>query len=279
MKSSTAPPKKTRVTKARRVGGGVPIDEMRRLMRVYGSIKCLRRRQKPEGDEGAKDDSVKRKFYRWFPDLDERFEKDAGGHYRPKFGHEAEMKYREEMRTVDGEDLTRKRVMRRKQRLVGMSAKAPTTKSSTVSTDFARVSPGPPPHAMSSLSFPKRVEEWGIGTVDELASDHNLRMESADSVAGTEPLDCSFIAEGGIFDDVEGIFYGQTNQDCQDTIVSSDSTSISLEEQGPQSSEESDFADIQDMLDKTIEECCEEILGSDDDNSGVSSFLFGMISG
>ena len=56
---------------------GVPFEEMRRLMDVYGSTKCLHKRQSPKGDDGnAKVDSAKRKFYRWFLDLDEWFERD-----------------------------------------------------------------------------------------------------------------------------------------------------------------------------------------------------------
>lgn len=103
-------------------GSGVPFDEMRRLMEVYGSTKCLRKRQTPLGSNGTRNaavkiDSVKRKFYRWFPDLDERFERDKEtGLYEPKFGHEFELKYREEMRKKDGESLTSKRARCRKMR-------------------------------------------------------------------------------------------------------------------------------------------------------------------
>ena len=63
-----------------------------------------------------KADSVKRKFYRWFPDLDERFERDRDGFYRPKSGHEVEMQYREKMRMKDGQLLNKKRVTGRKQK-------------------------------------------------------------------------------------------------------------------------------------------------------------------
>ena len=49
--------------------------EMKRLMRAYGSLKCLRNRTPKDPDKAAKVESVKRKFYRWFPDLDQRFER------------------------------------------------------------------------------------------------------------------------------------------------------------------------------------------------------------
>ncbi|KAL9181625.1 hypothetical protein ACHAXT_010430 [Thalassiosira profunda] len=89
----------------------VPFDEMKRLMRVYGSLKCLRNRTSSASDKAAsvKPESVKRKFYRWFPDLDERFERTEGA----KAGHEAEMAYREGMRKADQESLVKKRNSKR----------------------------------------------------------------------------------------------------------------------------------------------------------------------
>jgi len=83
-------------------------EEMKRLMRVYGPTKCLRyRKSKLQGNTNAL--SVKRKFYRWFPDIEERFEKTDLGWYKPRIGHEAEMKYREELRRKDQKLLTSKR--------------------------------------------------------------------------------------------------------------------------------------------------------------------------
>ena len=87
--------------------------EMKRLMRVYGSLKCLRNRTPKDPDKAAKVESVKRKFYRWFPDLDERFERTEEGWYQPKAGHEEEMAYRERMRKSDQEKLVKKRVTKR----------------------------------------------------------------------------------------------------------------------------------------------------------------------
>lgn len=93
-------------------------------------------------------DSVKRKFYRWFPDFDEKFEKDpeawAGGNivYRPKAGHEAEMSYREEMRRLDGEVLCKKRAKCRRERH-GTKMNAPSiTTSGRISQPPRRVSSG-----------------------------------------------------------------------------------------------------------------------------------------
>ncbi len=50
-----------------------------------------------------------RRFYRWFPNFEERFVKDETGHYQPIHGHEYEMKYRQEMRNKSVEDVTAKR--------------------------------------------------------------------------------------------------------------------------------------------------------------------------
>jgi len=91
----------------------VPFDEMKRLMRVYGSLKCLRNRTPVDSGRTAKIDSVKRKFYRWFPDLETRFDRTPEGWFRPKAGHEEEMRYREGMRKNDQESLVKKRNSKR----------------------------------------------------------------------------------------------------------------------------------------------------------------------
>ena len=97
----------------------ISFDEMCRLMRVYGSLKCLRNRTtktttKDNVDEcsnSIKIDSTKRKFYRWFPDLDERFVRNLEtGCYEPKAGHVNEMAYRESMRISDQNKLVMKRL-------------------------------------------------------------------------------------------------------------------------------------------------------------------------
>jgi hypothetical protein len=91
----------------------VPFDEMKRLMRVYGSLKCLRNRLPVDSGKAAKAESIKRKFYRWFPDLEERFVRTEEGWYIPKAGHEEEMRYRELMRRGDQDCLVRKRTAKR----------------------------------------------------------------------------------------------------------------------------------------------------------------------
>ena len=79
-------------------------------MRCYGPIKVLRKRaNKGTEDQSVKPDSIRRKFYRWFPDFNERFFKTPEGWYAPKAGHQHEMAYREAMRKMDKEVLNRKR--------------------------------------------------------------------------------------------------------------------------------------------------------------------------
>jgi hypothetical protein len=94
--------------------GSVSVEEMARLMRVYGPIKCIRMRNSKD-DKVTKVLSIKRKFYRWFPDFEVRFEKTPDGWYRPKCGHEEEMRYRIAMRKADELVLGKKRAENRKQ--------------------------------------------------------------------------------------------------------------------------------------------------------------------
>lgn len=112
--SPTSPKKKgKRGTYNKRVHP-VSFDEMKKLMRVYGPIKCLRQRNSSARlDSHTKDTSIKRKFYRWFPDFNERFEMTEGGRFIPKYGHEEEMKYREAMRKSDQQVLIKKRCLKR----------------------------------------------------------------------------------------------------------------------------------------------------------------------
>ena len=58
--------KKVRIRKTARRDTTISYDEMTRLMRVYGSVKCLRvRNRKNDPTKAVKIDSIKRKFYRW----------------------------------------------------------------------------------------------------------------------------------------------------------------------------------------------------------------------
>jgi hypothetical protein len=113
--TENAPPKKARPVKPKDPSRdtSVPFDEMKRLMRVYGSLKCLRNRLPADAGKQAKAESIKRKFYRWFPDLEERFVRTEDGWYRPKAGHEEEIQYREAMRRGDQDCLVKKRSAKR----------------------------------------------------------------------------------------------------------------------------------------------------------------------
>ncbi|KAL7549718.1 hypothetical protein ACHAWF_012984 [Thalassiosira exigua] len=91
----------------------VSFEEMKRLMRVYGPTKCLRNRTPRESGKSAKVLSVKRKFYRWFPDFHDRFVLQAGGWYKPAIGHEEEMRYREDSRREDQRLLAAKRNLKK----------------------------------------------------------------------------------------------------------------------------------------------------------------------
>mmetsp|Transcript_28746 Transcript_28746/g.52463 ORF Transcript_28746/g.52463 Transcript_28746/m.52463 type:complete len:103 (-) Transcript_28746:123-431(-) len=87
---------------------------MSRLMRVYGPKKCLRNRTTKESGKIVKPESIRRKFYRWFPDFNERFVKTSDGWFKPKAGHQQEMTYREELRKQDKIILLAKKKMCRR---------------------------------------------------------------------------------------------------------------------------------------------------------------------
>jgi len=125
LKKKTPPKKKSRENNMKprdtRRHTSISFDEMCRLMRVYGSLKCLRNRTtkttKAKNNNNVdecssiKIDSTKRKFYRWFPDLDERFVRNLEtGCYEPIAGHVNEMAYRESMRISDQNKLVMKRL-------------------------------------------------------------------------------------------------------------------------------------------------------------------------
>ena len=289
-----------------RADRSIPYEEMRRLMQTYGSIKCLRKRQNPAGEK-TKINSIKRKFYRWFPDLEERFVKDKDGHYQPKIGHELEMRYREEMRTTDGESLSKKRAKCRKENLErhgNTYVKAKSAKrnfpsppstitkrariSRTVSSDLS------PDEALSALSFPHQGTNI-VGT-DVTLNLGNDPISSVAMAADTEPMDRSFSAEKGIFDDVEESFYGpdepvtkrlsspisfcsssSDESGLMDLNTSWDgsSSSSSFEEPALDSVTLWDRASpsIEEMFNRSMEECCEEILGSSDDSESVPDYI------
>jgi len=106
--------KGTTTNKTRTTRQYVPFEEMQRLMAQYGPIKTPRKRKIKGADEngagGAKQESIKRKFYRWFPDFEERFVRNPDGMtYRPRVGHDKEVEYRRNRRDMDQEILVHKR--------------------------------------------------------------------------------------------------------------------------------------------------------------------------
>jgi hypothetical protein len=97
----------------------VPFEEMQRLMLVYGPIKTPRK-SKCYPDEcgtagNVKADSIRRKFYRWFPDFETRFVRNTDSmSYKPLAGHDEEVAYRRTMRENDKEILVYKRKVGRR---------------------------------------------------------------------------------------------------------------------------------------------------------------------
>ena len=79
----------------------VTFDEMNRLMKVYGPIKYLRTNLSRPSSKVPKPESVKRRFYRWFPDFSNRFVKDSEGWWVPKAGHYEEIEHRKDLRMKD----------------------------------------------------------------------------------------------------------------------------------------------------------------------------------
>ena len=115
----------------------------------------------------------------------------------------------------------------------------------------------------------------------------NDRTASASIIADTEPLDHSFIAERGIFDDVEDSFFGVEDSHVRNysgspfarnrPCLGSSSTSSSSSEEEPCSTKcwDSDStSSIDNMLAKSMEEYCEEILASDADSATSFHFNF-----
>ena len=119
--SANQPPqrKRTNANKTRSSRQFVPFEEMTRLMAEYGPIKTQRKSKCCQDECGTagnvKIDSIRRKFYRWFPDFEERFVRNSDGiTFSPKAGHSREVKYRKEMREMDKQSLVQKRKIGRK---------------------------------------------------------------------------------------------------------------------------------------------------------------------
>ena len=347
--------------------GSISFNEMCRLMSTYGSTKCLRKRKvstssndNNNGQSTAKIESTKRKFYRWFPNLESRFTRNpTTGRYEPNIGHEAEIQYRLDMRKKDGQVLSKKRAKCRKERntgVVGVNTAATTsssafkapkiitpstsTVSDTSSSSSHRISPVVTPHMMnnnmiipsgimssSSSSLPlyngttaTSNTQAAVNCDDEYLSSSmnfgyvpmpppspnkknskvsplihsNVAPHSTTTTAFDEdPMpDRSFIAERGIFDDVERTFYGVEEDDQQEQEMLLPLSSM-IEERGDSSSwsstssslsssdnRSSPTSSIDEMIDKSIEECCEEIFMEDESlvRGDSAGYLFDIIS-
>lgn len=271
MKSSTTSSAKTctPVARRRRADRGISLDEMRRLMDVYGPIKCLRKRQGTGDGENAKTESIKRKFYRWFPDLDERFEKTEAGIFAPKFGHEVELSYRSDMRKKNGKTLSSKRNRCRQLRYGGSARKK--SSSSKAKAALARAECESVSLALVSQNAPSLIPY--TDEENELKLEFGDRQPSSDIAADIETLNSSFKAEEAIFDDVDVDFFGPMVQNYPGVTAAS----FISEEQGSDSSWEDDLPVLTDMLNKSMQECFEEMLGSDY-SATVPDFFVDMIS-
>jgi hypothetical protein len=249
----------------------VSFSDMLRLMNTYGSIKCLRNHQKNAGGiNNTKDDSVRRKFYRWFPDLDERFKRDHEGTYHPKYGHEFEINYRERMRKLDGELLAAKRTGSRKEHLLNpRKAKlVPSTKKALILARARQA--GVIPVKSDDVATPTPIfSSLSAQESDEMVAliphtFHDSPQESAAITSDIEPVDMSFIAERGIFDDVETSFFSPTIQDGPSSRMQACSPapekvgSIRTHQISPMNDTNYDSPFIDDILDKSIEECCDQ---------------------
>lgn len=220
------------------------------------------------------------------------------------------MRYREGMRARDGEVLAKKRAMCRKERhtvaTTGAKAKRVVTPSKQKMPSLpplppleaACVTPVAAPKvpdgtlsAVPLLPYPERQDEDDIVEGDLNFAEHNPSALPSDVItADFEPMDRSFVAEEAIFDDVEKDFNTLSPgkdiaQECPPSISqtwsSSEDSSSTSSSGGSDSAacgswDDSDVPSIDEVLDKSIEECCEDILGSDD-NDSVGDYIFDMI--
>ena len=284
----------------------VAFSEMLRLMNTYGSVKCLRNHQKKNGDDinNAKIDSVRRKFYRWFPDIDERFERDHEGIYHPKLGHEFEVDYRERMRKIDGEVLAAKRTGSRKKHLLNPIRPRDPPKGSkkgmilnrfrldSIITVPSNDGASPTP-SLSALP----AQETDDMVALNLPNFHENLQEFAAITSDIEPVDFSFIAKEGIFDDVETIYFSPTIPECPcsptpenvglnrsnqispineanyDTPFVDGILDGSLDDRTWDSDNDYEIPFFTDLFTKSIEECYDDNLLASEDSDIVSNVL------
>jgi len=253
MKDIQKKPRSKNNKRAKRTDRGVAFEEMLRLMRIYGSVKCLRKRHNSEEGEiftKTRIESVKRKFYRWFPDLDERFTKDEHGMYWPNCGHEDEIRYREEMRRKDGEIIVTKRVTCRRHRHGTSVVKTKKTSPNS------KVDESPESVALETNFVP---------------NENSLPIDSFSASLNIEPID-SFIVEHGILDDFDSSCFGipsAVSSSCSSSTNEPDSTASS-------SSWEIDAPlQVGESRDESVVSF-DRMLSSDDDS--VSGYLFDLVS-
>lgn len=267
MKDTEKTPRSRSTKRVKRTDRGVAFEEMLRLMRIYGSVKCLRKRQ--NSDEGemytkTKIESVKRKFYRWFPDLDERFTRDEHGMYWPNCGHEDEIRYREEMRKKDEEIIITKRVTCRRDRHGSSEGKTKKKRpnSNVESSQNDRIA-----------TAPESDQSGRCVTLNEIPDP----MASFSASVDIEPIDCSFLAEHGVLDDFDPSLFGlpsAVSLSCSSSQIEPDFTIISS---NSSSSWEVDTPSV--FGDNRVESDmgCDEMLSSDDGDS-VSDYLLDFVS-
>ncbi len=177
-------------------------------MNVYGALTAVRNRgakqpNKKDGESNnkcqvVKKDSIKRKFYRWFPDLDQRFSRTEDGKYQPIHGHEQEVKYRKEMREKSFESVAKKRARANQRnnyikRERGELPRGDQPLPEIVSSSATLVVP-PLPN--------KKV------TMEAEAIIASLVSEDEDE-SSTATIDSVFHASESIFDEVNEEFYGE----------------------------------------------------------------------
>jgi len=207
-------------------------EEMERLMNVYGSIKALRNRgPKPsnkveENEEGegngqlVKRESIKRKFYRWFPDLEERFVLNDDGKYHPINGHENEINYRKEMRNYSVVLVSSKRAtaLLRKKYKNGMLI----TDDVEVTIDLPAADELLPEFKSRGVPPPptRKVKFGGEDIISSLVSE--------DEDDESSNVDHSFRASEAIFDEVNDEFFGQVEGSFSNENVEESLDAISI---------------------------------------------------
>ena len=198
-------------------------------MKVYGALTAVRNRggakkSKSSNDKETKQcpvkkESIKRKFYRWLPDLEERFYRDENGQYQPIHGHEQEVQYRKEMREKSFASVAKKRA-RSNQRNNNLKKGL----GGNEKPELPRVETSPP-----NLTSERGTRSSNIPFLSRRSLTFEDRAIILPLVSEDEcdsPMDNSFHANVSIFDEVNQEFFGEE-------IPSSSSSSYIDIESGP----------------------------------------------